>query len=160
MNKLLLIFAIFAFPSMSMTQEPRRIDTQKIYTEFNEYIGQYGQDKQLHFSASYGLVYFNANPDIYLIGGTTEGKLLALKRGLIKEMDDIGISPTNRSRIIINNEIEKMRYSNVVLWQEIRHLKLDEGDLLADYAGGCLAEAILSMQQYILIDTSTNKVDN
>lgn len=115
-------------------------------------IGEFGQDKRLHFLAS---IMATQNPAWHEFNHCPSniicGALKALEIGVDKEYEDIG------SQYRVGTRIENGAYVIVNELLDTKKHKLDEGDILADIAGIAISMYNQAIGGLILLENK--KVD-
>jgi len=112
-------------------------------------ISKIGTDKSLHFIASYGLASVAVDPQsANTIEQIMEAFVLALGKGIEKEVQDKGLSMDDPRIIRLQYELENTKNNCIALSKQMQELGLDEGDLLADLIGVFAGSSVKTLREF------------
>lgn len=107
-----------------------------------------GPDKSLHFLGSYVLVDMVAPSSTDIIEQVMDCFILALGKGIEKEVMDKGYSMDDPQIVSLQLTLNEVQRSLVKLSKQMQALGLDEGDLLADLIGVYAGSAVKTLREF------------
>lgn len=121
----------------------------KVIETLGTEVAKIGTDKSLHFIASYELASMAVDPQsTNIIEQVMEAFILALGKGIEKEIQDKGLSMNDPQIIKLQNDLENIKNNCVDLGKQMQSLGLDEGDLLADLIGVFAGSSVKTLREF------------